>query len=120
MDNSYISDDVRNYAYKYVAPFFYIFGIIGSCACIIILQELKFSSKFYTYLKALAICDLFFIVFVISRFTRQISEDGMETLTTFPAENLAREIYQNNVEKPLINIFLATSAWIVSCMTIDR
>lgn len=102
-------------AYQYIAPILYILGLVGSLANLIILHDSsKFSSRFYVYLKSLAVGDLLFIVFIVPYFTRQLSPEKDYS------SSWSQLIYQSNFELQIANAFLAASVFIVVCMTIDR
>ena len=53
-------------AYIYVAPVFYFFGLFGSLANLIILQDQKFNGKIYVYLRGLSLSDLCFLSLISS------------------------------------------------------
>ena len=57
-------ENVQNAAYIYVAPVFYALGYIGCFANLITLSDKQFSTRIYTYLRALSLADLCFITLV--------------------------------------------------------
>lgn len=52
--------------YMYVAPTLITMGLVGSFASMATLSHRKFSGRFFTYLKALALADICFLCFAVA------------------------------------------------------
>ena len=104
------------FAYVYVAPIFYALGYLGCFANLITLSDKQFSTRIYTYLRALSFADLWFITLVIPCMTHLLKdEEGKANV-----DDKSTMRYHIYIEVPLTNGFSAASVFIVLCMTIDR
>ena len=111
-------DGFRTAIYTYVFPVFYTLGLIGCICNLTILSNKKFSSRTFTYLRAIAFSDICYLCILIPyiRFIASKWEFPLEETS----DNEALMIYHIFVEEPLANAVWSTSGLIILCMTIDR
>ena len=99
--------------YGFIIQIFFGFGITGSIFNLATLfSDVKFTSRLYTYLKALSIYDLGFLLFAF----------------LFDADKIIPTLNSNRtyvwcryfLGLPINNGFRSASVYVVVCMTIDR
>lgn len=103
-------------AYIYVAPVFYFFGLFGSLANLIILQDQKFNGKIYVYLRGLSLSDLCFLSLIIPFLTFRVQANE----NVFHSHHYNFVFYESKLQEAFINGFSTTSVFLVVCMTLDR
>ena len=103
-------------AYIYVAPVFYFFGLLGSLANLIILQDSKFNGKIYVYLRGLSLSDLCFLSLIIPFLTFRVQANE----NVFHSHHYNFVFYESKLQEAFINGFSSTSVFLVVCMTLDR
>lgn len=103
-------------AYIYVAPVFYFFGLFGSLANLIILQDQKFNGKIYVYLRGLSLSDLCFLSLIIPFLTFRVQANE----NVFHSHHYNFVFYESKLQEAFINGFSTTSVFLVVCMKLDR
>ncbi|XP_059083889.1 probable G-protein coupled receptor B0563.6 [Tigriopus californicus] len=105
--------------YVIFAPTIIAAGILGSLANLFILNDGKFSNRFYTYLKGLAVADLCFLCFAVSGIIH-VFQNQADRKEYGGNINYIKLFYEAHFENGIINGFLASSVFIIVMMTIDR
>ena len=106
------------FVYTYIFPVFYAFGLIGCLLNCITLNGPKFSTRTFTYLRAIAFSDICFIAIHIP-FMKYLASQEAKPLAEI-AQAKSNMTYHIFVEEPLINAVWSVSGLMILCMTIDR
>ncbi|XP_023341397.1 probable G-protein coupled receptor B0563.6 [Eurytemora carolleeae] len=99
--------------YGILGPVVILFGLAGNLLNVIVLCRDEYSDFMYMYMKGLAVADIGYLLMALQMCIFQATLGDMIT-------SEALGIYQYQILGPLWNAFLATSDFIVVCMTIDR
>ena len=100
-------------AYKYIQPIFFSLGFLGSFFNLVTLfSNSKFTSRLYTYLKALSFYDLGFLMFAFSI-------EANRSITSLNSNKIFIS-YRYFLGTIIVNGFRSASVYVVVCMTIER
>ena len=100
-------------AYKHILPIFFSLGFIGSIFNLVTLfSNSKFTSRLYTYLKALSLYDICFLIFAYSI-------EANRTITSLNSNKIFIS-YKYFLGTIIVNGFKSASVYVVVCMTIER
>ena len=111
-------DRAEQVAYKWVAPILCVLGLTGSLASLITLHGAHFSARIYTYLKALSVADLGFLIVTIP-YLDEIANSKQHD-DAIGETGFVTAVYRIYFELSLINSFVSASVFIVLFMTVDR
>ena len=105
-------DTIKFVAYSVVANFIVGVGLVGNLLNLVVLSRPNLKGVMYVYLLGLAVSNLCVLLTAIPGLYDISSglEDGTYT-TAF---------YQAHLKLPMINSFMASSVYIIICMTVNR
>ncbi|CAG7722294.1 unnamed protein product [Allacma fusca] len=99
-------------AYKIIGPTIVSIGLLGNVLNLIVLTRPSFKGVTYTYLIGLACSDIGVLLCAVAFMIR--------SLDLYPKDSWLVSIFYAHMELPLANTFMASSIFIVVCLTVDR
>ncbi|KAI1716283.1 7 transmembrane receptor (rhodopsin family) domain-containing protein [Ditylenchus destructor] len=104
-------------AYCYILPAISVVGIIGNVMNLATLASRRLRAVSYMYLRALAVADLFCMIFVLLFVTGEVlHQSGIAVLNIHPWYGF----YQAHLMLSLINWALATGVYVVLALSLER
>lgn len=111
-----LSVSITIIAYCYILPTICVFGIIGNLMNLVTLASRRLRAVSYMYLRALAVADLFCMIFVLVFATCEVLQ-----FTGYPINhNHWYGFYQAHLMLSFINWALATGVFVVCALSLER
>ena len=99
-------------AYGIVANIIVTIGIIGNILNLIVLTRPKLKGVMYVYLLGLAVSNLMVLIIAVPAL--------MDVAGTIHSRSFTTAYFQAHLELPLLNSVMASSIYIIICMTVNR
>ena len=99
-------------AYGIVANIIVTIGIIGNILNLIVLTRPKLKGVMYVYLLGLAVSNLMVLIIAVPAL--------MDVAGTIHSRSYTTAYFQAHLELPLLNSVMASSIYIIICMTVNR
>lgn len=111
-DDEATVEAINYVAYGIIANIIVGVGIIGNILNLIVLTRPKLKGVMYVYLLGLAVSNLCVLIIAIPAL--------MDIAGNINSQNFITAFFQAHMEIPLLNSFMASSVYIIICMTVNR
>jgi hypothetical protein len=106
-------EQIKFVAYSVIAYLIVGIGMLGNLLSLVVLTRPNLKGVMYVYLLGLAVSNLCVLITAVPALFNMSAEG-------FASENYSTAFYQAHLELRVINSFMASSVYIIICMTVNR